>query len=339
MDIGSKECAVVVVDSRGRQVDACVFRTSERNLLDFAMKHHGAIVLIEECEIASWVRSVLKPYVSSVIVCDPKRNAWVAKGGNKNDKLDAAKLAELNRMGSYAEVWHSDDQDLIGLKALVKHYDETSRRLAALKCQIKARYRTQGIFTRGDAVFGCGRNKALSLVCNTLARMAIEQDLCLHDHLVEAKVEARKLVVAASARFEVIGRLVKIPGVGPILAARFVACVADPHRFNRGALNSYSCLAVVKRSSDGSPIGREHLGKAGNSLLKDVSRTAFERALACRKPNGIKEFYENSLERTGNRNKARLNTQRKILAIMKAMWRDSTEYSDELVMKKAFTGA
>jgi transposase len=176
-------------------------------------------------------------------------------------------------------------------------------------------------------------------VGNELACLAIEQDLCLRDHLTEAKAEAKKLVIRASGRFEVIGRLMQVPGVGPILAARFVACVADPHRFNRGALNSYSCLAVVKRSSDGSPIGREHLGKAGNSLLKDVSRTAFERAMACRKPNGIKEFYRDSLERTGNRNKARLNAQRKILALMRAMWRDGTEYSDELVTGKAFTGA
>lgn len=339
MDIGSKECAAVVIDSRGKRVDSTVFKTTERNLAAFAAGNPGAVVLIEECEMAAWVRSVLKSQVHSVIVCDPRRNAWVARGGSKNDQVDAAKLAELNRLGSFSEVWHSDDEDICGFKVLVKHYDDTSRRLAQVKCQIKARLRKQGVITRGKKVFTTGRQDTLARVDNTLARIAIEQDYELLDYLDRAKAKARKSVMVASRRFGVIARLMEIPGVGPILAARFVACVADPHRFNRSTIVSYSCLGVVKRSSDGSPIGREHLSKAGNSLLKAVSRTAFERAIACRGPSGIKEFYQNSLRRTKDSTKARLNTQRKILQIMLAIWRDGTRYSDELVTGKAFTAA
>ena len=173
---------------------------------------------------------------------------------------------------------------------------------------------------------------------NTFARIAIEQDYELLDYLEGAKKAARSSVVAASRRFPVIARLKEMPGIGDILAARFVAYVADPHRFNKRTLTSYSCLAVVKRSSDGSPIGREHLSKAGNSALKGLSRTAFERAVACRRQNGIKEFYASSLRRTSDKTKARLNTQRKILAVMLAIWRDGTEYRDELVTG-AFPGA
>ena len=56
--------------------------------------------------------------------------------------------------------------------------------------------------------------------------------------------------------------------------------------------------------------------------------------------NGIKDFYLRSLQRTGSETSARLNTQRKILAIMLAVWRDGTEYSDELVVgKRAFARA
>lgn len=338
MDIGSKECAAVVIDTKGKQIDSAVFKTTERNMIAFFSKHPKARVLIEECEMAAWVRASVTPHVALVTVCDPKRNAWVAKGGNKNDRVDAAKLAELMRLNSYAEVWHTDDEDIAGFKVLVKHYDDTSARLAALKCQIKARLRRQGVITRGEAVYGARRHEALSRVENTFARIAIEQDYELLDYLTGAKAAARKSVIAASMRFPVIARLMQIPGVGPILAARFVAYVGDPHRFNKRTLTSYSCLAVVKRSSDGSPIGREHLSRAGNSALKDLSRTAFERAMATRRPNGIKDFFARSLARTNDRNKARLNTQRKILALMLAIWREETEYSDELVTR-AFTGA
>jgi len=338
MDIGSKECAVVAIESGGSQIDSVVFKTSERNMVAFFSRHPNSKVLIEECEMAAWVRATIKPHVASVIVCDPKRNAWVAKGTNKNDRVDAAKLAELNRLGSFSEVWHPDDEDVAGFKVLVKHYDDTSKRLAEVKCQIKARLRKQGVVTRGEAVYGPRRDEALSRVDNTFARIAIEQDYELLDYLEGAKKAARSSVVAASGRFPVIALLKEIPGVGPILAARFVAYVADPHRFNKRTLASYSCLAVVKRSSDGSPLGREHLSRAGNSALKDLSRTAFERAMATRSPNGIKEFYAGSLTRTGDKTKARLNTQRKILALMLAIWRDKTEDRDELVTR-AFTGA
>jgi len=338
MDIGSKECAAVVIDSKGKQVDAAVFKTSERNLRAFFSRHPASRVLVEECEMAAWVRATIKPCVALVTVCDPRWNAWVEMGGKKNDRVDAAKLAELNRLGSFSEVWHTDDQDIAGFKVLVKHYDDTSARLAALKCQIKARLRKQGVIARGEAVYGARRHEALCRVENTFARIAIEADYELLDYLVGAKAAARKSVIAASGRFPVTGKLQEIPGVGPILAARFVAYVGNPHRFNKRTLASYSCLGIVKRSSDGSPMGREHLSRAGNSALKDLSRTAFERAMATRKPNGIKEFYGSSMARTNDKTKARLNTQRKILALMLAIWRDGTDYRDDLVTK-AFTGA
>jgi transposase len=338
MDVGSKECAAVITDSRGKVIDTSIFKTTEKNLVSFWRKHPGAHLLMEEGEMASWVRATVKPHVASVIVCDPKRNAYVARGTNKNDRVDAGKLAELNRLGSYSEVWHPDDEDIAGFKVLVKQYDETSKRLAALKCQIKARLRNQGVVTSGNTVYGSKRHQALSRVENTLARIAIEADYELLDYLTRAKAQARKSVIAASKRFPVIARLKAVPGIGDILAARFVAYVADPHRFNKRTLASYACLGIVKRSSDGAPIGREHLSRAGNSALKDLSRTAFERALACRGPNGIKEFYRCSLARTKDHNKARLNTQRKILALLLAIWRDGTEYSDELVTR-AFPGA
>ncbi len=342
MDIGSKQCAAVAINSKGKMVDSETFKTSERNLHDFAQRQKGEVhVLIEEGEMASWVMRTIKPHVTSIAVSNPKRNAWIAKAGNKNDSVDAGKLAELLRLGSYSPVWHPDDDGMASFKVVVQHYDEASKRLAKIKCQIKARLRRQGVITRGNVVYGMkGRLNALDQVKSDSVRKVIEQDYMLLDYLSSAKTEALRNLIEASRRFSVIKRLEKIPGVGPVLAARFVAYVGDPHRFNKRTLWSFSRLGVVKRSSDGSPLGREHLSREGNAVLKDLSRKAFERARATRSANGIKEFYASSLGRTGSETKARLNTQRKILALMLAIWRDGTEYSDELVAgKAAFTGS
>jgi len=40
----------------------------------------------------------LQPQVARVLVCDPRRNALL-KEGNKSDRIDARKLADLLRTG------------------------------------------------------------------------------------------------------------------------------------------------------------------------------------------------------------------------------------------------
>ena len=340
MDLGPKVCAAVAIDHRGKMIDSSVFRTGEGNMISFFEGLKGrALVMIEEGELASWVARTLRPHVERVVVSDPRRNAWVARGGNKNDALDAAKLAELLRLGSYSEVWHPKDTDIFEFKLVVQRYDECSRKLARTRCQIKSLFRRQGVIAGGKDVYGLkGRSEVLNRIQSESVRQLIENEYEMLDFLFCANAKTLRILKRESTKFPVIKRLKEIPGVGPILAARFVAYVGDPHRFNKRTLASYSCLSIVKRSSDGSPIGRERLSKAGNSVLKDLSRTAFERAKITKRTNGIKEFYLESLSRTNSRTNARLNTQRKILAVMLAMWKDGSEYSDEMVTGGAFTG-
>jgi hypothetical protein len=52
----------------------------------------------EEGTWAAWLYDLLKPHVHQLLVCDPRRNALL-KEGNKSDKIDARKLADLLRTG------------------------------------------------------------------------------------------------------------------------------------------------------------------------------------------------------------------------------------------------
>ena len=53
---------------------------------------------LEEGTCAAWLHDLLKPHVSAVLVCDPRKNALL-KSGNKNDRIDARKLADLSEPG------------------------------------------------------------------------------------------------------------------------------------------------------------------------------------------------------------------------------------------------
>jgi hypothetical protein len=45
-----------------------------------------------------------KPHVTQVLVCDPRKNPQL-KSGNKNDRIDARKLADLLRTGLLSAVY------------------------------------------------------------------------------------------------------------------------------------------------------------------------------------------------------------------------------------------
>jgi transposase len=190
--------------------------------------------------------------------------------------------------------------------------------------------------TSGKAVFGqAGRQKAFSRVKSEVVAEILRQDFRLLDDAEKERAAARRLVTKLSRKLPVVKRLERIPGVGTISASRFVAYVQNPHRFNVKGLASFSRLAVTKRESGESFVGKEHLSRDGNGAMKALSRTVFNGAvMLAKEPNGIKDYYLRSLSRARNETHARLNTQRKILAVMNAVWRDETEYRDDLVTAK-----
>ena len=63
---------------------------------------------------------LLKPHVTKLGVCDPRKNA-LPKEGNKSDKIDARKLADLLRGGYLRAVYHGEN-GLRTLKELARSY-------------------------------------------------------------------------------------------------------------------------------------------------------------------------------------------------------------------------
>lgn len=331
IDLGSKTCAAAAFSQRGTLLDSEQFKTSERNLIGFVTRQEGrAKVLVEECDLADWVLRVLEPYAESVEACDAKRNRWIAMDTVKSDPGDAKKLGELLRVGSYSPVYHSPDHSIVTLRQAVKQYDHLKKRIVGQKSRIKAHLRQQGILTEGSRVYGSrGREDAMGLVSDEAIVEILRSDYRILDALTCERNQMLKLLSSLSARFAVIPAYLKMPGVGVITACRFAAYVQTPHRFsNVGGLCKYSALGVAGRSSGGKQLSRRRLDKAGNAALKDVSRTIFEAAMRRHDNNLFKRSFQESLARTGNADHARLSTQRKILAVMRAMWRDGTEYCD-----------
>src|SRR6185295_468920 len=94
---------------------------------------------------------VVRPLVWELIVCDPRRNKLL-EDGNKDDKIDAHKLAELLRGGHVKAVYHGSST-MRTLKELVHNYDALVDDTTRVMKRIKAIYRGRGIPNSGRDVY------------------------------------------------------------------------------------------------------------------------------------------------------------------------------------------
>jgi hypothetical protein len=94
MDAHQATISVTVMDSSGKLIMECILETKPATILEFIRGLHGTVsVTFEEGTSAAWLHDLLKPHVSHLVVCDPRKNA-LSKDSSKSDRIDARKLAE-----------------------------------------------------------------------------------------------------------------------------------------------------------------------------------------------------------------------------------------------------
>ncbi|MEW6555670.1 MAG: transposase, partial [Actinomycetota bacterium] len=190
----------------------------------------------------------------------------------------------------YKEVYHTRDERIYELQAAVRAYDRIVGRITAVKNQIKAELRGEGVITEGAKVFGKrGREEALDLPKSPTLREIIAADYEQLDFLLRAQAQAKRRFVRLGAELGIVRAWQAIPGIGPVTAARYCACIKCPHRFaNKGQITRYSRLGVTQSETGGKSLRRQHLDPSGCGALKDVSHKAFRAAMRTREDNLIK---------------------------------------------------
>ena len=114
MDVHKESISIAVMNAAGKLVMESVIETKGSMLLQFIDGLRGDVrVTFEEGTWAAWLYDLLKPHVSEVVVCNPRKNALL-KDGSKSDRIDARKLAELLRGNHLKPVYHGEQ----GLRTL-----------------------------------------------------------------------------------------------------------------------------------------------------------------------------------------------------------------------------
>src|SRR5271155_5180863 len=152
MDVHKEAISIAVLNSSGKLVMECTIETKASTILDFLKGLRGSLhVTFEEGTWAAWLYDLIKPHVTELVVCNPRRNALL-KEGSKSDRIDARKLAELLRSNMVRSVYHGEN-GVRTLRELARSYLTISTDLIRVMTRVKAIYRSWGIPCRGKQVY------------------------------------------------------------------------------------------------------------------------------------------------------------------------------------------
>jgi hypothetical protein len=129
----------------------CLLETKASTIVEFIQGLQGTLSLtFEEGTSAAWLHDLLKPHVSRLVVCDPRKAALLNEG-DKSDQIDARKLAELLRTNQLKPVYHEEH----GIRALRvgRSYLTITKDVTRVMNRIKALYRSRGIPCSGTRIY------------------------------------------------------------------------------------------------------------------------------------------------------------------------------------------
>lgn len=152
LDVHRASISVAVMEESGKLAMQSVIATRAASLLEFLDGLRGTLhVTFEEGTYSTWLYDVLAGHVSRVVVCNPRKNALLKKG-NKSDRIDARKLAELLRGKLLSPVYHGENSTRT-LQELARSYQTMTVDTTRVMSRLKAIYRGQGIPYGGKKVY------------------------------------------------------------------------------------------------------------------------------------------------------------------------------------------
>src|SRR6202048_1469851 len=152
MDVHQASISIAVSDAAGKVLMESIIETKAATVLEFIQGLRGSLWLtFEEGTSAAWLYDLLKPHVTKVVVCDPRKNSLL-KAGNKNDRVDARKLSDLLRAGLVTPVYHGES-GVRTLRELSRSYLAASKDLTRVMNRLKAIYRSWAIPCAGREVY------------------------------------------------------------------------------------------------------------------------------------------------------------------------------------------
>lgn len=278
MDLHRRRSVLVRMTETGEHLET-VRISNDPEYLAQVMARAGVCpeVVLEATYGWYWAADALAELGANVHLAHPLGVKMFSYRRVKNDERDAADLADLLRMGRLPEAWIAPPATR-ELRGWVRHRAKLVGLRSNLKCQVHGVLAGAGVTVAMSDLFGVGGQQLLAG-----AKLAAES---------RARVDsAIRLIIALDFEVELFAKLVagrlrthpgyvaiqQIPGIGPILAAVFVAEIGEIARFGGPAqLASWAGLTPKHHESD-TTVHRGRITKQGSRLVRWAAVEAVQR--------------------------------------------------------------
>jgi transposase len=237
----------------------------------------GTPVAFEAAFGWSWLADLLQDYGFEAHLVHPLRCKAIASARLKNDKVDAATLAQLLRADLLPEAWIAP-HPVRQLRALLRHRAGLVRLRTMLQNRIHAVVADFGYDRAGSYLTGPGRGWLAGLELPAISRELVTDYLAVIDGLapVIERIDGElRQHAKTDPRVKV---LTTLPGVGQFTALVMLAEIGDISRFaSARKLASWAGLTPTVRGSDRT-VRHGHISKQGSAWLRWVMNQAAQTA-------------------------------------------------------------
>jgi len=281
IDLHRRRSVVVRMTETGERLET-VRISNDPDYLRQVMVRAGEApeVVLEAAYGWYWAADTLAELGATVHLAHPLGVKMFSLRRVKNDARDAADLADLLRMGRLPEAWIAPPATR-ELRGWVRHRAKLVALRSCLKNQIHAVLAGAGVAVPMSDLFGPGGRELLAATrlrvesgsrIDSLLRVitVLDFEIDLYARLVAGRLRSDPGYVAIQ----------QIPGVGPVLAAVFVAEIGDIARFARPEqLASWAGLTPKHHESD-TTVHRGRITKQGSTLVRWAAVEAVQRVSA-----------------------------------------------------------
>ena len=276
------------------------------------------VVAIEATLGWYWAVDALEAAGAEVHLVHPLGLGW-SNRRVKDDRADCEDLLDRLERDRLPEAWIST-APVREFRELVRARHKMVGARTSFKNQAQSVLAKHGIVPTVTDVFGVGgRDWLATLPIEGTYRDRLEATMGFIDHL-DAQIGIFDAQIAGMARADPAYRaLTKIPGVGPVIAAVFLAEIGDIDRF--AGPDSLACWAGLTPRVRGSDTKTSHgsITKQGSRLVRWA---AIEATVRQREGTHFYNAYHRHLERRGRPGIARVAVARKLLRLVFYAMRD-----------------
>jgi transposase len=283
------------------------------------------MMAMEATIFTGWIYDHLLPHAEKVKVAHPLMLRAIAAAKKKNDRIDAAKIADCLRCDFLPEC-HMASTEIRDRRRTLRYRNLVIKQMVQMKNRVSGLLLETGVSYNKRRLHKVGYFADLMSANEEVYESILPLLRLSREHIVRSQRLDYALVSSLERDpllSERLRRLRTIPGVGPITALTWALEIGDFTRFQsvKEAISYCGLCSAEKSSAD--KVMRMPISKRRNKHIQHVLVEAAK--LAPRYSHELALLREKEMQR-GNKNRATLAVARKLVAYMLAVDRRQQDF-------------